>query len=307
MLTSAFAARARRRNRIIPLTFLFWLVSRLPLTWAHAIGAQLGTMIARLPGRYGKRLRSNFLQAYPDVGPPQFREAARAAGRMMMEIPYFWMRRDPLAGVCVEPSDFHLGTDAVLAGGKGMILLSPHLGGFELLGPLFAKRGRSTVLFKPPKRPGMGAWVERMRAGPGLAMAPANTRGVRMLLKALKRGETIGILPDQCPPAGEGEWAPFFGRPAYTMTLVQRLQSLTDAPIVLVFAERLNQGARFHVHSRVLPEPLPEDAVQAVAQLNRHMEDMVRVAPTQYLWGYNRYKRPAEAAAHLAEQPAGHS
>ncbi len=288
------------------MTFLFWLVSRFPLAWLQGFGAKVGVLISRLPGRYGRRLQANYRQAYPDVTPMQIRDASKAAGRMMMEIPFFWMRRDPLKNLPISPADFHVETDAVIARGKGMILLSPHLGGFELLGPLFAKRSRCTVLFKPPNRPALREWVEKHRGGPNLSMAPANVRGVRMLLKALKRGETIGILPDQCPPAGEGEWAPFFGKNAYTMTLVQRLQSLTGAPIVLVFAQRLASGKGYHIHTKVLEEPLPTDPIEAVTQINAHMERYIRLVPEQYLWGYNRYKKPAGQALPMApaEAPA---
>ncbi|GGP17756.1 lysophospholipid acyltransferase family protein [Silvimonas iriomotensis] len=277
------------------MTAIFWLLSLLPLPWAQALGALLGSSVARLPGRYGTRLQQNYLQAYPDSSSIQFREASRAAGRMVLEMPYFWMRENPMSRLDISPANFHETTDALLAQGKGLILLSPHLGGFELLGPLFAQYSPSTVLFKPPHQPWLRDWIERMRSRPNLAMAPATPRGVRMLVKALKRGETIGILPDQCPGGGEGDWAPFFGKPAYTMNLVQRLQAISGAPIVMVFAERLGASCAYHIHLKVLAEPLSTDRQVAAAHLNNQIEQLIARAPTQYLWGYNRYKRPRGA------------
>lgn len=277
------------------MTLIFWLVSRLPLAWAQSIGDIVGTLIARLPGRYGQRLRANYLHAFPAATGGDVTLAGRAAGRMMMEMPYFWMRQNGVAPLHIEPQNYEAPVQAALAKGKGVILLSPHLGGYELLGPLFAQHARSTVLFKPPRSDYFRKLVERNRAGQDLAMAPANYRGVRMLLKALRRGEIVGILPDQCPPGGEGEWAPFFGRQAYTMTLVQRLQAQTGATIVLVFAQRLAARASYRIHVEPLDDPLPADPHAATVAINAHMERLIKMAPNQYLWGYNRYKRPTGA------------
>jgi KDO2-lipid IV(A) lauroyltransferase len=118
---------------------------------------------------------------------------------------------------------------------------------------------------------------------------------MRPLLRALRAGEAVGMLPDQAPSAGEGVWAPFFGRPAYTMTLPARLVQLTGARIVLAFAERLPRGAGYHLHLRALDETLPDDPTAAAARLNRAIEDLIEMHPSQYLWGYNRYKTPPGA------------
>src|SRR5262245_889572 len=75
------------------MTFLFWLISRLPLRALHALGGALGLLVARLPGRYGRRLVENFRHAYPDANDALIDEAARATGRMILEMPYFWSRK----------------------------------------------------------------------------------------------------------------------------------------------------------------------------------------------------------------------
>ncbi|WP_342051880.1 MULTISPECIES: lysophospholipid acyltransferase family protein [unclassified Cupriavidus] len=292
------------------MTFLFWLISRLPLRVLHALGGTLGLLVARLPGRYGRRLKENFRHAYPAVTDAQLDDAARATGRMIVEMPYFWSRKRitvPLHGF-----DEYLWAEIgkLQAAGKGVIILTPHLGCFEVLPQSFAGNRPVTALFKPPHQPWLREFVERMRTRHNLAMAPATPRGVRMLVKALRRGEAVGILPDQVPSGGEGTWAPFFGKPAYTMTLVQRLQQLTGAPIVIVAAERLPRGAGYRGHLRILREGglLPEDASAAAAVINAGIEDLIAVMPTQYLWGYNRFKTPAGVsqpeAAGAATEPA---
>lgn len=278
------------------MTFLFWLISRLPLRVLHAIGGALGLLVARLPGRYGRRLKENFRHAYPHATEAMLAEAARNTGRMIIEMPYFWSRKTLVAHT--EGFDEMWAETARLgAAGNGVIILTPHLGCFEVLPQHHARVRRVTSLFKPPHQPWLREFVEKMRTRPNMAMAPATPRGVRMLVKALKRGETVGILPDQVPSGGEGTWAPFFGKPAYSMTLVHRLQQLTRAPIVMVFAERLPRGAGYRGHLRTLcgGGMLPEDPAAASAVINATIEDLIVIDPTQYLWGYNRYKQPAGA------------
>jgi KDO2-lipid IV(A) lauroyltransferase len=290
----------RYRN---PMTFLFWLISRLPLWWLHAIGGVLGLLAARLPGRYGRRLAENLRQAYPDASKAMLAEAARSTGRMILEMPYFWSRRNPEARMYGFADRLWPELDRLMAQGRGLIILVPHLGCFEVLPQAFALRHPVTALYKPPHQAWLRDWIVKMRTRPNLAMAPAQPRGVRMLVKALKRGEAIGILPDQVPTGGEGAWAPFFGKPAYTMTLVQRLQQLTGAPIAVVFAERLPRGVGYLGHMQVINHLLPADPAEAVAVINEAVEKLVRACPTQYLWGYNRYKHPGGAELPPAEPP----
>ena len=117
------------------------------------------------------------------------------------------------------------------------------------------------------------------------------------MIKALRAGRAVGLLPDQVPPEGQGLWAPFFGRPAYTMTLAARLIQQTGATPLLVWGERLPRGQGYVLHFRALAEPLAGELAPAVAQINREMERLIREAPGQYLWGYGRYKTPREQAA----------
>ena len=149
--------------------------------------------------------------------------------------------------------------------------------------------------------------METSRARPGLATAPATLAGVRQMMRALRRGETVGLLPDQVPPDGMGVWAPFFGRPAYTMTLAARLVAADRRRAAADGGERLPRGAGYHVHALPLPEPLPHGSAADEAHqracahvINRAMESLIRRCPQQYLWGYNRYKPPREAVAGVA-------
>ena len=149
------------------------------------------------------------------------------------------------------------------------------------------------MLFRPAKQAWLRRVVDGSRGRSGLATAPATLGGVRQMLRALRQGHTIGLLPDQVPPEGLGVWAPFFGRPAYTMTLAGRLLQQTGAAVLLIWGERQPGGLGYTVH--VLPAPtVSKDASPetAAATINAAMEQLIRLAPGQYLWGYHRYKNP---------------
>jgi KDO2-lipid IV(A) lauroyltransferase len=182
-----------------------------------------------------------------------------------------------------------------------VILLTPHLGCFEAAARAVARSGPITVLYKPPRLAPGRRLVETGRASPGVRPVPASASGVRGLVRALKKGEAIGVLPDQVPSDGDGTWAPFFGRPAYTMTLPQRLARLTGASVLLACGERLPRGSGWRVRFESFDGEATPEAV------NRAMESMIRRLPEQYFWGYNRYKVPARAASPAsdrADEPA---
>jgi KDO2-lipid IV(A) lauroyltransferase len=194
-------------------------------------------------------------------------------------------------------------TDALKAG-RGLVLLTPHMGSFEVAAQAVAQRfasefGPITVLYRPARKAAVRAVMDESRARPGVSTAPATLSGVRQMMRALRRGEAVGLLPDQVPPEGMGVWVPFFGKPAYTMTLAARLVQQTGAVPLLIWGERLPRGAGYAVRASTLDEPLPaDDATQAesAAIINRAMERLIRQCPQQYLWGYHRYKTPRSAA-----------
>jgi KDO2-lipid IV(A) lauroyltransferase len=281
------------------LNLLFGLVARLPLRTVHAVGGMLGKLVYWLSPTYRRRLRDNLRRAgYTD--PALINVAAAEAGKQGLETAWIWKRprRDMLA--CTTLADRAL-WEAVLSDDRPVILLTPHLGSFEVAAQFYAAfRSKAmprlmTVLYRVPRKSALRPLVESGRAAEGLQLAPAELRGVRMLINAMKRGQVAGILPDQVPSRGEGAWAPFFGRWAYTMTLPARLARQYDAIIVFVYGERLPRGAGYRIHMRRLEEPLSGDAVHDAAVINRGLEALIRECPTQYLWGYNRYKVPAGA------------
>jgi Kdo2-lipid IVA lauroyltransferase/acyltransferase len=260
------------------------LISKLPLRWLHAVGALLGRLTLALSPGYRRKLREN-LRTAGICAPGMLQASAAHAGRAALEAPYVWFRApSQLAGkVIVEGQGAY---DNALAAGRGVVVLTPHLGCFEVIARTLALTGPTTVLYKPPKLDAARTLLEAARGGENLSAVPANGTGVRGLLRALKRGETVGILPDQVPTGGEGVWVPFFGRPAYTMTLPERLAAKTGAAVVLAVGERLPAGRGWRVHF----EPMAGEV--STGSINVAMESLIRRFPEQYFWGYNRYKAP---------------
>lgn len=269
---------------------LFRLLSRWPLWLLHLLGAALGWVVFALSPTYRRRFVANAAQAGYSFA--QVRAAVAHAGRMSAELPRLWMGAPtPLQW---EGSDC---VDAAYARGQGVIFLTPHLGCFESTAQGLAQRyspahGPILVLYRPARQPVMVEVLAGARERPGLETAPTTLAGVRQMIKALRAGRAVGLLPDQVPPDGMGQWAPFFGQPAYTMTLGARLALQTGATVLLVWGERLPWGRGFLLHFRELAAPLPGDLDGAVVQINQEMERLIRECPQQYLWGYGRYKQP---------------
>ncbi|MFM8695977.1 MAG: lysophospholipid acyltransferase family protein [Betaproteobacteria bacterium] len=277
-------------------TLLHWL-ARWPLWLLHGVGSVLGWLTYAGSAAYRARLQAN--AAVAGVGPGPRRASVAQAGRMVAELPWLWLTPP---GRQVQDWVRWQGQATVedaLAEGRGLILLTPHLGSFEVCAQAYAQRfglqTPMTALYRPARQAWLRAVEEANRQRPGLLTAPATLAGVRQMIRALRRGETVGLLPDQVPPDGMGVWAPFFGQPAYTMTLASRLQEQTGAPVLLMWARRQPRGAGWVVEVLQPQALLPEAGDYSPASINRYMEALIRRAPEQYLWGYHRYKQPRTA------------
>lgn len=276
--------------------WVFRFLSRWPLALLHALGGLLGWLVYVASPTYRRRFRANVAQAGIAWG--HARPAIAAAGRMAAELPWLWVatKREPLGGRLRWDGGELIA--AALAEKRGLVMLTPHMGCFEICAQAIAERFTSpeapiTVLYRPARQASLRDVMAGSRERPGLATAPASLAGVRQMIRALRKGEVIGLLPDQVPPDGLGVWAPFFGRPAYTMTLAARLVQQTGAALLLIWGERLPGGEGFVVHVLPAPEIAKDASAEAAAAvINAAMESVIRRAPGQYMWGYHRYKQP---------------
>ena len=275
------------------LVTLFRLLSTLPLPVLHLFGSAVGWLAYLASPSYRRRLRENLRGAgFGD----HLSAAIAESGKAIVELPFVWCARPERVAAHVTEENYAL-VQASLDQGRGIVFLTPHLGCFEITAQQVALRSPLTVMYRPPRKAALKPLIEGARARANLRLAPANLGGVRMLVKCLRRAELVGVLPDQVPQEGEGVWAPWFGRPAYTMTLPAKLAQLGKADIILVYAERRARGAGFIVRFAPFDGDLSGDAAAQAGVINGAMEQLIARCPAQYFWSYNRYKQPDGIAA----------
>lgn len=270
------------------LTLLSKIISCLPLGGIHKLGKALGWLIHSITPNAARIQRENLIQSGLFQTKNDLEKAIRSniaeSGKAILETLAIWQWQQNKALQLVKGcSNWYL-VDEALSKGKGLIFLTPHLGCFEITSIYYASRHPITVLFRPPKKSWLSPLIDAGRVKGQVKLAPANAQGVRALMQALKKGEAIGILPDQIPAAGEGEWADFFGKPAYTMTLASRLAEKTGATVIMAFGERLADGQGYSIHLTKV------ESIATPDLLNQAIEQQIKQKPEQYLWRYNRYK-----------------
>jgi KDO2-lipid IV(A) lauroyltransferase len=278
---------------------LFHWIARLPLPLMQSLGAGLGWVVWWSSPSYRRHFKANVQAA----GIPwrDARPAVAAIGMMVAELPWVWMRPHNATLSDVMKWDGAEHFEAAMLAGQGVIILSPHLGSWEIGAQAIAEKfgprfGPMVALFRPARKAWLEPLVANARTRPYLDSAPTSLAGVRTLIRTLRKGGYTAILPDQVPPLGQGVWAPFFGRDVYTMTLLGKLAQQTGAQVILTWCERLAPGQGFSMHMRPFDAPELSDATvspeRVAAAVNRGVEAMVRQAPGQYLWGYARDKQP---------------
>jgi len=273
------------------------LIARLPLRWFHAMGSLLGWLTYLSSKTYAQRLRENLFHSKVWSSEEEYeflvKKCVAETGRGMLEIIPLWFRSSEKASRLIKRFVGMEDLIALRSAGRGVVLLTPHLGCFEIAAIGIAQQVPITVLYRKPKVRCLESFIVAGRARGQVKLASADLSGVRALYRALRHGEAIGILPDQAPAAGEGVWAGFFGRPAYTMTLVGRLIEATNAAVYMTYTRRLPDSAGFEVELSRIDEDLRGEA--GVRTMNALVERTIRRCPEQYLWSYNRHKHPAGA------------
>jgi KDO2-lipid IV(A) lauroyltransferase len=290
---------------------LFRLLARVPMPVMHRLGALLGWIVWYCAPDYRRRFKANAESA--GFTPGQYRPAIAAAGQMAAELPWLWLR--PQGESVLRRVVRWEGVEAFEAAmreKKGVILVAPHLGSWEMCGQAIGERfletfGPITALFRPARKKWMADLIAAgSRDRPGLQTLPTNNTGVRGLIRTLRSGGYTGILPDQVPPLGQGVWAPFLGRPAYTMTLLPRLAQQTGAACFLSVCERLPRSAGYVIRFEpIVGTPLTDPAAPieaAAAAMNDAIGRLIHSLPGQYVWDYARYKEPRGETA-VAAQP----
>ncbi len=275
------------------LKLFFKCCAILSLPALHKLGAPLGWVIYFCSPQAAKIMKDNLKVSRLTKNDDHFSAILHAniaeTGKSIVETFGIWQKKETALLALVKAVH---GLDIVkdaLQLGRGIIFLTPHLGCFEITSIYYGSKHPITVLYRPPKIKWLESLILKGRSRTGVTLAEANSSGVRKLMQALKRGEAIGILPDQIPAAGEGEWADFFGKPAYTMTLASKLAEKTGATVIMAYGERLADGTGYAIHLSKC------ESIATPSLLNKAIETQIAQKPTQYLWRYNRYKQRRHA------------
>jgi KDO2-lipid IV(A) lauroyltransferase len=263
---------------------------QLPLFVLHGLGKLLGLITYKFDRRFKKRIDTNLKHAFVVSDENDLKKltqlTAGEIGKCLMEAPAIWFNSPQKNFRWVKRCFGWQHVETALKKKKGIIFLTPHLGCFEITAQYYAHFHPITVLFKRPKHNWLANIVLSGRRHPQIHLAEANLHGVKQLIQALKKGEAIGMLPDQIPNEGQGIWAQFFNKPAYTMTLVSKLAESSSATVLIGFGHRLSRGRGYEVYI----EPLGQD--HSPQAINNRLEMLIRKYPTQYLWNYRRFKKP---------------
>lgn len=271
------------------------LCALLPLRAAQGLGAGIGHLLMLIPNRSRQISAINIGLCFPDLDADERRRLVRRSlletGKTITEMGPLWYWPGERVMGLVRQISGKAAVDAAYTHGKGVILVSPHLGNWEMTGLYCSRHYPMTSLYRPPRLRELDIFMRQARERLGARLVPANAGGVRALYRTLEQGEAIGILPDQEPNRGGGVFADFFGIPAYTMTLIGRLVKRGDAAVFFAYAERLPHGEGFHIHFVPAAAGISAGTIEEITgAINAGAEACIRTIPEQYQWSYKRFR-----------------
>lgn len=278
-----------------------------PLRFNQILGAGLGYLLFWIPNENRRVAQINLSHVYTNLSKKQQTALLKSnlieTAKATLELGPAWCwDGHKLVRLVTEVKGQEL-IDQAVAKGKGVIFLGPHQGSWELIGTYLSALYPSTFLYRSPNIPSVEGFMVKARGRFGAKLAPTDVRGVRTLMKSLKNNEVTVILPDQDPGESGGEYAPFFGRPARTMTLVSKLIQKTDCACLFVVMQRLPKAQGYVLHVLPADEKLAsEDSLEATKALNNGVEQCIALAPDQYLWSYKRYRKPPPGFENIYKQ-----
>jgi KDO2-lipid IV(A) lauroyltransferase len=270
--------------------------SKLPLPINHALGAFLGFIYVLFPSRDRHVVWVNLSIAFPEQSHWQrmgvligfFKEL----GKTLTELGIIWLSEPARLLLLIKEIAGQSYMDEALTKGKGVMLLTPHFGAWEVIGPYWSHQMPMTILYQPPEQADLAPFVQQARERMGATLVPTDISGVRALLSALKKNQLAGILPDQDPGENGGVFAPFFGKLAHTMVLAGRLANKSDASVLFTICERLPWGKGYRMHLLPCDDAVHDkDPLISATAMNHSLQACVLVAPTQYIWNYKRWRQ----------------
>ncbi|MCB1692800.1 MAG: lysophospholipid acyltransferase family protein [Pseudomonadales bacterium] len=276
------------------ITGLMWLFSLMPLGLSQVLGRRIGDLIFKLDTRGAKVTRTNLEVCMPALSSMEreamVRRSLQQTGMMMMETPASWLGGYDRVLGWIQKVEGETLLDEAMASGKGVIVILPHIGNWELINVYMAsKGGNQTGLYAPPNQDYLKPLMSTIRNRFGNDLVPTTKKGIATLFRRLQEGSLVVVLPDQVPASGK--FVPFFGEDALTDVLITRLLRRSQATVLCCVIERLPGAKGFMIHFTKAHEDIyASDEDVALLGLNKSVEACVQMAPDQYQWEYKRYK-----------------
>lgn len=280
---------------------LYAVLACLPLRLIQWLGALLGGCLRVSGSRVARTTEANIRLCFPDLSPGEQRALVRQSlaetGKTILETGACWNWSLAKCRRHIHAIEGEALFARYCADPRGLILLMPHLSTWEILHPVLTAHTHFTAMYKPPQIRPLDSWMQAVRNRSSATMVPANRRGVSELVKTLKAGGCVVVLPDQEPERESGDFAPFFGVEALTVSLVHGLATRTGSQLLLVNARRLANGQGFDVVFRDANAVNTPDLRDSLTAMNALIEEAVREIPAQYQWEYKRFKRRPQGKA----------
>jgi KDO2-lipid IV(A) lauroyltransferase len=266
----------------------------MPLWLNRQFGTLIGLAMAVSGSQASKVTAENIRRSFPKLSDAEqdhlIRSSLVETGKMSLEVAPVWLRPWSWVSSKITTVQGEALLKACVEDDRGVIVVAPHLGNWEVLGPYLSSFTHMTALYQPPKVPAFDEIIRESRERMGATLVPTDRKGVMGVLKALKKGGLTVILPDQVPDSG-AEHVPFFDIPASTMTLVSNLIERTGSRVVMGFVLRVQGGFELRFQE---PDPdiYSSELMVSLQAMNRSVEACVLQAPSQYQWEYKRFRRP---------------
>jgi len=280
------------------LNFVTWLISLMPMKLVVWLSYPLGWLTWRASDTKRNSTLKNLHACYPEMGEDERLALARESMRYytlnILETGLAWHGSEArIDRLFDEPVGYEY-LKEVLAAERGLLLLVPHFGNWELISHWSKNYFHLTSLFKPGSNTFFDAKLLAKRRRLGAGIVPADRSGLKQIYKCIRNNQPVALLPDQEPSAGQGQFAPFFGVPALTGVLAPRLMQRTGCLALFVVGKRTGNG-RYQTHFIPAEESIySADMDEALAAMNRGVERCVEVDSAQYLWAYKRFRRRPE-------------
>lgn len=279
------------------LHIIYWL----PNSVTHAAGRLIGKLTYQFSARKRNIILTNLSIAFPEMPQQEklrlAKESAIQAGLLVSEFPEVWLgSRREIEQQVIEAKNVEQVTQ-IRENNQPLVLIAPHIGNWEVLCQWVQLNHPMIALYSPSKLPQVDQLILDARKKFGCKLCSTDAKGIMQLLRGLKQGGFMMMLPDQVPKENAGIYSLFFDKPAYTMTLLHKLVIKSKAKAVFATCIRRQDKRGFDIEFEMAHFDVSEaDVAIFNLAMNRQIESIVRRHPAQYVWDYKRFRRQQDGS-----------